>query len=338
MTFQSPGRRRSTTCGRIPERTWPTQLLDGARSSILAHNSQGVIRFVNAATCTLLRTCGSPSCWPARFDTRWWSGCPHDGRRAPCAVKLPAVGGRQLHARRHDPGRQLRSLVRRRRDQGSAGDWTPCSSNGPGPGSRLRQRGGTACSCTRADGEDGGRAGRRRAGAGRRGRGPRRRRGRGRVGGRGTVRLGALRPRRTRTAARWWPRCAVRRPRAAAAEHLANAPWADTAPWPAARPVGVVPRRRRPRSARSSRFPATACPRARSSWCGTPRSGPPRRPARRPGGRVRPACGHRGGGRGDLRPPGAPAGVLRTSLLQPSLPRVPGLTLGAAYRPAEEGC
>jgi hypothetical protein len=32
------------------------------------------------------------------------------------------------------------------------------------------------------------------------------------------------------------------------------------------------------------------------------------------------------------------AGVLRTSLLQPPLPRVPGLTLGAAYRPAEEGC
>jgi serine phosphatase RsbU (regulator of sigma subunit) len=31
------------------------------------------------------------------------------------------------------------------------------------------------------------------------------------------------------------------------------------------------------------------------------------------------------------------AGVLRTSLLQPSLPRVPGLTLGAAYRPADEG-
>ena len=111
-------------------------------------------------------------------------------------------------------------------------------------------------------------------------------------------------------------------------DDLDGAPWVESG-------RGRVPRP----SARSGRFPATACRPVRSSCCGTPRRCRPPSPGRRHRSRggVRAARGDRHGRRGALRPAVRTAGVLRGSLLQPALPQVPALTLGAAYRPSDEG-
>ena len=121
-------------------------------------------------------------------------------------------------------------------------------------------------------------------------------------------------------------------------DHLADAPWADTAPWPAA-PTGPG----RPGASTAAVGAVVSLP-----GNGVPagalvlvRDGAARATATARDAALVDEFAQRAG----IAMAAAAlyarqvrtAGVLRASLLQPSLPRVPGLTLGAAYRPADEG-
>ena len=84
-------------------RTLADQLLDGAGSGILAHDDQGVIRFLNATASALLPKLRVGELLVGALDPR--AVDPADGRatsgaHAPCEVELTA-GGSRLHARRH---------------------------------------------------------------------------------------------------------------------------------------------------------------------------------------------------------------------------------------------
>ena len=87
---------------RPARRTLADQLLDGAGSGILAHDDQGVIRFVNATASALLPNLRVGELLVGALDPR--AVDPADGARprahAPCEVELTA-GGSRLHARRH---------------------------------------------------------------------------------------------------------------------------------------------------------------------------------------------------------------------------------------------
>jgi len=318
-------------------RTLADQLLDGAGSGILAHDDQGVIRFVNAAASALLPNLRVGELLAGALDPRMAD--PADGHAA-CEVEL-TVGGRRLHVRRHDladgwaawyvddvteqHGRLDTLLVERSRSRflASASGKLGLSLH-PGRTARtvvelavaeLAQAVAVVWpSSTGADvvewvaGE--------RSGSVRSGRaGP-----------------GEL-PAPVVAALRGQETDAPLLP-----DHLADAPWADTAPWPAA-PTGP---------GRPDTSTATV-----GAVVSLPGNGVPagalvlvRDAAARATATARDAAlvdefAQRAG----IAMAAAAlyarqvrtAGVLRTSLLQPSLPRVPGLTLGAAYRPAEEG-
>jgi hypothetical protein len=322
--------------------TLADQLLDGAGSGILAHDDQGVIRFVNATASALLPNLRVGELLVGALDPRR-SICRRSrdvGAHAPCEVELTA-GASRLHARRHvlSDGWAAWYVDDVTEQRGTTGH--PARRTVPLPVPRLASGrlglslhpGRTARtvvelavaelaqavavvwpSSTGADVVE--------WAAGERS---------------GSVRSGRAGPGELPA-----PVVAALRGQETDApllpDHLADAPWADTAPWPAAstgpgRPgvstaaVGAVV------SLPGNGVPAGALVLVRD---GAVRATATARDAalvdefaQRAGIAMAAAALYARQVR--------TAGVLRTSLLQPSLPRVPGLTLGAAYRPADEG-
>ena len=300
---------RPRPCG--PWRTGSSTAPDG----ILAHDDQGVIRFVNATASALLPNLRVGELLVGALDPRAVDPPTAARRPAPRTVRGRAHRGRsRLHARRHVLSDGWAAwYVDDVTEQHGRLD-TLLAERVPLTVPRLGQREAGPVPAPRPDGEDGGRAGRRRAGAGGRGRVARRRRARtwssGRPGN-GPARCAPGAPDPGNCPHRWWPRCAVRRPthrccRTTWPTHRGRTPRRGLPP----RPVRVVPGRRRPRRrGRVAPRQRRAGRRARPA-CGTPRRAAAVAPAVDTAlvERVRPARGHRHGRRGALRPPGAHGG------------------------------
>ena len=328
---------------RPARRTLADRLLDGAGSGILAHDDLGVIRFLNATASALLPNVRVGELLAGALDPRTVD--PAVVGTAPPAsreVELTA-GGRRLHARRHvlpdgwvawyvddvteQHGRLDNLLVERARSRflASASGRLGLSLH---PGRTAK----TVVELAVAElahavavvwpSSTGGDVIEWAAGE----------------------RSGSVRSGRAGPAELPEPVVAALRGQETGAplllDHLADAPWAGAAPWPAAptgpgRPgsstaaVGAVV------SLPGNGVPAGALVLVRDGAAVARAAATAREAAlvdefaQRAGIAMAAAALYARQVR--------TAGVLRASLLQPSLPRVPGLTLGAAYRPAEEG-